>query len=74
MSGADRKPKSLQEPSAPPRERGRLTYTVPEAGRLIGLSRNGAYEAAARGDLPTVRIGRKLFVPRTALNRLLGFE
>jgi excisionase family DNA binding protein len=66
MSGHDTK-KTL----SPPRERGALTYSVPEAGRLIGLSRNGAYEAAARGNIPTVRIGRKLFVPRAALNRLL---
>jgi excisionase family DNA binding protein len=66
MSGHDTK-KTLSLP----RERGALTYSVPEAGRLIGLSRNGAYEAAARGDIPTVRIGRKLFVPRAALNRLL---
>lgn len=38
----------------------RLVYTVPEAGRLLGLSRNGSYEAAKRGDIPTIRIGRLL--------------
>ena len=35
----------------------RLVYTVPEAGRLLGLSRNGSYEAAKRGDIPTIRMG-----------------
>jgi excisionase family DNA binding protein len=49
-----------------------LTYSVPEAGKLLGLSRNGAYEAAARGDLPTIRIGSRLFVPTRAMDELLN--
>jgi hypothetical protein len=49
-----------------------LTLTVPEAGKkYFGLSRNGAYDAAARGDLPTIRIGRLLRVPVRALERML---
>jgi hypothetical protein len=39
---------------------GKLALSVPEAGKLLGLSRNGSYEAAARGDLPTVRIGSRI--------------
>ena len=47
-----------------------LTISVPEAGRrYFGLSRNGSYLAAARGELPTVRIGRLLRVP--VLERML---
>ena len=42
----------------------RLVYSVPEAGRLLGLSRNAAYEAAKRGDIPTLRFGRLLRVPK----------
>lgn len=49
----------------------RLAISVPEAGRLLGLGRNGAYAAAARGDIPTIRIGNLLRVPRVALERLL---
>ena len=49
----------------------RLVYTVPEAGRLLGLSRNGSYEAARRGDIPTLRMGRRLLVPKVAFYRLL---
>jgi excisionase family DNA binding protein len=45
--------------------------TVPEAGEALGLSRNGAYEAAQRGDIPTIRIGRRLMVPLVAFDRLL---
>jgi hypothetical protein len=35
------------------------TLTVPEAGRTyFALGRNASYEAARRGDIPTIRIGR----------------
>jgi hypothetical protein len=48
------------------------TLPVPEAGRLyFGLGRNASYEAARRGDLPTIRIGRLLRVPVVALERKL---
>jgi excisionase family DNA binding protein len=49
----------------------RRTYTVEEAGQIIGLSRNGAYRLVRQGLIPTVQIGRKLFVPRAALDKLL---
>jgi hypothetical protein len=49
-----------------------LTISVPEAGRkYFGLSRNGAYNAAARGDIPTVRVGKLLRVAVRALERML---
>ncbi len=51
-----------------------LTMSVPEAGRLLGLSRNAAYEAARRREIPVLRFGRKLRVPRVAFERLLGGE
>jgi len=48
------------------------TMTVPEAGAIyFGLSRNASYEAAARGDLPVIRIGKLLRVPVKALERML---
>ena len=49
-----------------------LTLTVGEAARALGISRTLAYEAARSGALPCVRIGRRLLVPRTGLDRLLG--
>ena len=52
----------------------RLVYTVPEAGRLLGLGRNTAYEAAKRGEIPTIRMGRLLRVPKAALLKLVGVE
>jgi excisionase family DNA binding protein len=49
-----------------------LTITVPEAGKkYFGLSRNAAYDAAARGEIPTVKIGRLLRVPVRALEKML---
>jgi len=49
----------------------RVVYTVPEAGRLLGLSRNGSHEAAKRGQIPTIRIGRRLLVPKVPFHRML---
>jgi excisionase family DNA binding protein len=49
----------------------RLTWTVPEAARLLGISKDSAYEAARRGDLPVRVIGRRTLIPRAALLRLL---
>lgn len=40
-----------------------LAISVPKAGASIDLGRSAAYEAAKRGDIPTVRIGRRLLVP-----------
>jgi excisionase family DNA binding protein len=48
-----------------------LVLDVPEAGALLGLSRNAAYAAAKRGDIPTIRIGKLLRVPVKALERML---
>jgi hypothetical protein len=49
------------------------TLTVPEAGRLyFNLGRNAAYDAARRGEIPTIRIGKLLRVPVMALERLLA--
>lgn len=49
----------------------RLVYDVPEAGALLGLTRNGSYEAAKRGDFPTIRIGKLLKVPKAALHAMI---
>jgi Helix-turn-helix domain len=48
------------------------TISVPEAGRrYFNLKRNGRYEAAHRGEIPVIRIGRRLRVPIVALERML---
>lgn len=53
----------------------RPTLSVPEAGAIFfGLSRNGSYAAAARGDLPTIRIGRKIVVPVATVAERCGLH
>ena len=52
--------------------KGRFTMTVPEAGRLLGLGRDAAYDAADRGEIESITIGRRKVVPTHALLRRLG--
>ena len=49
----------------------RQTYKIGEAAKLLGIGRNQAYAAAKNGDLPTIKMGKTLLVPRVALDRLL---
>jgi excisionase family DNA binding protein len=44
----------------------------PEAAHILGIGRNVAYEGAKSGQIPTVRIGKRILVPRAAIDRLLG--
>ena len=53
---------------------GRATITVEEAAVVLGIGRSAAYEAARRGQLPTRRLGRRLFVPVPALLSWLGAD
>lgn len=53
---------------------GRLAIPLQEAARKLSLGRNAAYAAAESGQIPTIRIGRKILVPVDALERLLAGE
>lgn len=65
--------RKIRSPIFDPKWEGRSTFSVEEAGcEILGLSKVSAYAAANRGDIPTVRIGRRLLVPRLALEKLLG--
>jgi excisionase family DNA binding protein len=52
----------------------RLVFTVAEAGDLLGISRAFAYELVARGELPVIRLGRRIVVPKAALLAMVGLE
>lgn len=52
--------------------RTRATISVEEAAEVLGLGRSGAYAAAKRGELPTLKIGRRLVVPTARLRAMLG--
>jgi excisionase family DNA binding protein len=48
------------------------TLTIEECASVLRLSRGSAYEAARTGQIPTIRIGRRLLVPRAKLLQMLG--
>jgi excisionase family DNA binding protein len=50
----------------------RLTYTVEEAGDLLGISRGSAYNLVRTGCIPALRMGRRLLISRVALEDLLA--
>ena len=56
------------------RQEDRLTCTVPEAAKKLGIGLSLAYLSASRGDIPTIRIGGRILVPLKALEKLLAGE
>jgi excisionase family DNA binding protein len=58
-------------PSEPPV---RLTMSVEEAAIVLGISRTFAYEAVARGEIPCIRIGRRILIPKMALEKMVSGE
>jgi len=52
----------------------RLTMSIGEAAELLGISRTTAYELAHSGELPSVRLGRRILVPVNRLAELLGTD
>ncbi len=61
-------PEALEVPTE------RKTLTVPEAGKALGIGRNQAYEAVRKGLIPSLKIGKRLLVPKAALDKLLAGE
>lgn len=53
-------------------EEKRAVLTVREAAELLGLSRNSAYQAVRTRQLPSIRIGERILIPRKALEALLS--
>ena len=49
----------------------RLCITVPEAAEMLGISRNFAYELVKQGQIPVIRFGKRLLIPRVALEKKL---
>jgi len=50
----------------------RRTVSVSEAARILGISRAHAYDCVRTGDLPSIALGRRVVVPRQALEELLA--
>ena len=51
---------------------GKLCYTIPEAAVLLGFSRNFGYELARRGEIPIIRFGKRMVVPKAKFDKMLG--
>ena len=50
----------------------RLTLSVEQAAAALGISRASAYEAVHRGEIPHIKIGKRMLIPRASLDRLLA--
>ena len=49
----------------------KLVLDVPEVARLLGISRATAYALANSGQLPVIRLGKRLVIPKAALEKML---
>jgi excisionase family DNA binding protein len=50
----------------------RPTMSIPEAAKVLGIGVNGAYEAAKRGEIPTIQIGKRILVLREPFKKMLA--
>lgn len=48
------------------------TITVEQAAAELGIGRNQAYEAVHAGQIPSIRIGRRILIPKEAFERLIS--
>ncbi len=66
---------TVRTPTGIPRAEDEPTMRIPRAGKAAyGLERSQAYEAAKRGDLPTIEINGRRVVPTALLRRQLGLD
>jgi len=49
----------------------KLVYTVPEVAQLLGINHIKMYKLVKRADFPSVRIGRRIVIPKAAFERWL---
>lgn len=59
---------SIPDPTSEP------TISVERAGELLGCARSTAYEAVRAGEIPSIRLGRKIVVPTAAVLRMLQLD
>ena len=50
------------------------TVTVDDAARIIGISRGSMYRAIDRGEIPIVRVGKRVLIPTATLRRMLHLD
>ncbi len=57
-----------------PDPRKQPTITVKEAAALLGISERSAYDSVHRGEIPVIRLGRRMTVPTVLILRMLGLD
>jgi hypothetical protein len=60
-----------KRPILPAKWKDRVVFSVPEVAGLLRISRWAAYQAAVRGELRTITLGRRKMVPRRVVEDLL---
>lgn len=50
----------------------RRTYTVVEVATILGIGRNTAYEVCRSGEIPTIKVGGRILVPRNVIDEMVG--
>lgn len=50
----------------------KLTLSIPETAKRLGIGRNLCYDRVKTGEIPVLKIGRRLLVPKSALEKLLA--
>lgn len=50
----------------------RLTYTVEEVASLLGVSRSAAYQAVRTGELPSIRLGQRIIIPKKKIEEMMA--
>lgn len=46
-------------------------YSIPEVAKVLGVSRTLAYDLANKGELPVLRLGKRMVIPKVALDKML---
>lgn len=49
----------------------KMTLSIPEVAEMLGISRNSAYQGVMTGEIPSIRVGKRILVPIKALERML---
>jgi excisionase family DNA binding protein len=52
----------------------KATLSVDQVSIILGISRNATYQGIREGEIPSIKVGRRILVPQVALLRMLGQE
>ena len=50
----------------------KVVLTVAETARILRLSRNATYQGVFTGEIPHIKVGKRILIPRAALEKMLS--